>query len=55
MIALARSFSGIVPQLLAIVASFFSSTVPFPAPPRMALSGALLLDRIVPPPIWLPG
>jgi hypothetical protein len=52
---LARSFSGIVPHAFAIVASFFSSTVPFPAPPRMALSGALLLDRIVPPPIWLPG
>ena len=55
MIALARSFSGIVPHVFAIVASFFSSTVPLPAPPRIALSGAWLLDRIVPAAHLLPG
>src|SRR5579862_3561568 len=54
MIALARSFSGIVPHSLAIVASFFSSTVPLPAPPMIALSGAGLLERLFPLPIWLP-
>src|SRR3954452_16610444 len=54
MIALARSLSGIVPHALAIVASFFSSTAPLPAPPMIALSGAGLLDRVVPAPIWLP-
>ena len=32
MIALARSFSGIVPHALAIVASFFSSTVAVAGP-----------------------
>jgi hypothetical protein len=51
MIALALSFSGIVPHDLARVCSFLSSTVPFPAPPRMALSPAGALDRIVPPPM----
>jgi hypothetical protein len=51
MIALARSLSGIVPHFSARVLSFLSSTVPLPAPVRMALSGAGLLDRIVPAPI----
>jgi hypothetical protein len=51
MIALARSLSGIVPHDLARVCSFLSSTVPLPAPPRMALSPAGPLDRIVPPPM----
>jgi hypothetical protein len=50
MIALARSFSGMVPHFSASVFSFWSATVPFPAPPRMALSGAGELDRVVPPP-----
>src|SRR5262245_34263339 len=49
-IALARSFSGIVPHLSANVLSCCSVTVPLPSPPRIALSGALLLGRIVPPP-----
>jgi hypothetical protein len=51
MIALARSFSGMVPHALAMVSSFFGSTTPLPLPPRIALSGAGLLDLVVPAPI----
>src|SRR5262245_4073466 len=49
-IALAGSFSRIAPHLSASVFSAVSSPVPLPEPPRIALSGALLLGRIVPPP-----